>query len=104
MGEYALRSLEYNLIDFIVDNLSTLDSIDESKKYRIKSLKLILLTGIIIKYHVKVSLGIYEAEYDFKSGEKVSGSLGSDIDRIIKKWFQNPSITDILTKLFEENN
>ena len=93
-----LENLTDKLIEYVLDGISDFGDADEGMMRRVKSMKLTLQETREDVWEICVSMGIAEARFSL-SGEKVSGSIGGSIERLIKQWLSRPLNQDAINKL-----
>lgn len=93
----TLNELAGELRDFIVELQLDAHNKGNFRPERYNNLKLTMSIPHNPSPHVVISISMSEAEFDLKTGEKISGGLGPD-DRYVMRWL---SKANVLTNLNE---
>ena len=95
------NDLARELKECIIDLQSDAHNRGSINKYRYNNLKLEVLDPRANRIpQVKITIGISEAVFNIKNGEKASGGLGPD-ERYVLRWFMKNSVLMELKDLWQ---
>ncbi len=90
-----LKELSDDLKDYIIVQQSDAHNKANLRKERYNNLKLSMDIVRNSSPHVVVSIGMSEAEFNIRSGDKTNGGLGPD-EKYVYRWLGKPdSLTDL---------
>src|SRR5574344_2402141 len=101
MNEYEIIRLENSLIDFFLDEYGyNRGARDNSIMYRYRGLKIGIYFRAFPTEAFYIRIGMMEAVFILKNGEKILGSLGGNDERIVQKWLNRADNKDVLIKIW----
>ena len=89
MGK-TLNELASELKEYIIELQSDAHNKGNFRPERYNNLKLTMDIAKDPHPHVIVTIAMSKSEYNLKSGEKISGSLGPD-ERYVQRWLAKPN-------------
>ncbi len=96
-----LKELADDLKDYVIDQQSDAHNKGNLKKERYNNLKLTMDIARNRSPHVLISIGMSEAEFDVKTGEKNNGGLGPD-EKYVFRWFNKADTLPDLNECWKE--
>lgn len=107
MRDKEVVKLEESLRDFIIDDYEDnrwreeVSSNRSSEMYRYRSLTIHIHPIRNVSPNFRVSIGILEATFNISGGEKTSGALGGNDERLIQKWLSRGSNKTLMMNIWE---
>lgn len=99
--------LEHDLSHYIISELCNADPTKRASSELYKYKGLSITVDPRSKKHEKtfsVRIGVLEAEFKVSSGEKVSGSLAPQEEKLVRFWMSQSDNGNLLRMIFEQNN
>ena len=96
----TLKELTDDLKEYIINQQSDAHNKASLKKERYNNLKLSMDIAKNPSPHVIVSIGMSEAEFDIRTGNKNSGGLGPD-ERYVLRWFGRLNVMPYLNECWK---
>ena len=101
-----LKELADSLKDYVIDQQSDAHNKGNLRKERYNNLKLVMDISKKASPHVTISIGMSEAEFDIRTGDKRTGGLGPD-EKYVFRWLGRadtlPDLNDCWNAMAREN-
>ena len=101
-----LKELTDSLKDYVIDQQSDAHNKGNLRKERYNNLKLSMDIAKNSSPHVVVNIGMSEAEFNIRTGDKNTGGLGPD-EKYVFRWMGRadtlPDLNDCWNELAREN-
>ncbi len=101
-----LKELTDSLKDYVIDQQSDAHNKGNFRKERYNNLKLSMDIAKNSSPHVVVNIGMSEAEFNIRTGDKNTGGLGPD-EKYVFRWMGRadtlPDLNDCWNELAREN-
>lgn len=89
------------LVEYVLSEMELFSDLDYTQQQKLKSIKLSIRESGLNNYEICVGMGMAEAIFDF-NGNKKSGSLGANVERLVKHWLSRPLNQEALKSLLEK--